>query len=81
MNTKTTPIPFVLELSQERHEVKHTSVARWRFYIVHLIHKLHDWDATVRYLAPDARTARRWATSKMADPQAWLITSVKRDKS
>lgn len=45
-----------------------------RVYEVKLIHRLHDWDAILKYAAPDAKTARKWALRKMATPPDWLIT-------
>lgn len=44
----------------------------WRRYQVDLIHRVHDWDASLKFMAPDARTARRWALRKMAEPAAWV---------
>ena len=47
-------------------------------YEVTLIHRTHDWDATLKYEAPNARTARTWALRKMAAPRDWLIVGARR---
>ncbi len=47
-------------------------------YEVKLIHRLWDWDATLRYSAKTARHARQFARIKMATPGDWLIVSAKR---
>lgn len=47
-------------------------------YEVRMIHRINDWNASVQYLAPDARTARKWAAAKMAYPNDWLIVSARR---
>lgn len=49
---------------------------RYRLYEVKLVHRLHDWDATLKYAAPSAKTARSWALGKMANPRDWLIVSA-----
>lgn len=48
-----------------------------KLYEVKLIHKTHDWDAGFTYEAPDAKTARKWAMTKLAVPADWLIISAK----
>lgn len=47
-------------------------------YEVKLIHRLWDWDATLRFAADTAKNARKFALLKMADQDQWLIVSAKR---
>ena len=48
-----------------------------RLYEVKLIHRLHDWDAALKYEASDARQARKFAPSKMAAPRFWIVVSAR----
>lgn len=47
-------------------------------YHVRLIHRVHDWDASFTFNAPDARTAKKWALCKMLNREAWLAVEAKR---
>ena len=49
-------------------------------YTIKLIHRLYDWDAEFTYAAPDTRTAKYWAKTKLVDADNWLITSAKQVK-
>lgn len=48
-----------------------------KLYSIILIHRLHDWDASFKFQAPNARTARRWALAKLAMPGDWLVVKAR----
>lgn len=52
-----------------------------RVYIVELIHRIHDWNATLTFEAPDSKTARKWALRKMGSPGYWLATKASQHKA
>jgi hypothetical protein len=45
-------------------------------YRIKLIHRLYDWDAVLKFNAPDAKTARKWALQKMAEPDKWIVVKA-----
>lgn len=48
-----------------------------RLYRVEFIHKMHDWNASFEFAAPNARTAATWARAKLASPADWLKTKAR----